>query len=508
MEELAPDTVRHEQIVELREEPLDVLVIGGGIVGAGVARDAAMRGLRTGLVEKHDLAFGTSSRSSRLLHGGLRYLAQGRVGLVYEASHEKMVLRRIAPHLAAPLPFLFPAYRGTPWPRWKLAVGVKLYDLLCGRRNLGRSQSLSPAAVRKLLPGIRETNLLGAVRYFDGLTNDARLVLDTLRFGRPARRNRAELHGIPGCRCRWPDVGLPRPRYAERQQNIDISARSVVNAAGPWAAAIPHSSLRLRLTKGVHLVIDAARLPLPSAVVITAGARILFGIPWGERVILGTTDTDYSGPPEAIAADMQDVEYILEIINESFPAAGLRPIDVISHWAGLRPLIDTGRGGPLRYLAGPSDPHAPAGLVRRGRWQAYYLSADCPAGGRSSRRLSRSQGGTLPHGGRAPALARQPGGLQRHSAAAHPPKGRRAQLPPRVGPSFGRCDDPPHELALLLCRRGKDCCRGRRLDGRCARLGRGPAGGGSPAVYIHLPHCDRAGKIDSWPTNTNVAAGP
>ena len=140
-----------------------------------------MRGLRTGLVEKHDLAFGTSSRSSRLLHGGLRYLAQGRVGLVYEASHEKMVLRRIAPHLAAPLPFLFPAYRGTPWPRWKLAVGVKLYDLLCGRRNLGRSQSLSPAAVRKLLPGIRETNLLGAVRYFDGLTNDARLVLDTLR---------------------------------------------------------------------------------------------------------------------------------------------------------------------------------------------------------------------------------------------------------------------------------------------------------------------------------------
>ena len=116
-------------------------MIGGGIVGAGVARDAAMRGLRTGLVEKHDLAFGTSSRSSRLLHGGLRYLAQGRVRLVYEASHEKMVLRRIAPHLAQPLPFLFPAYRGTPWPRWKLAVGVKLYDLLCGAPGISGSRT-------------------------------------------------------------------------------------------------------------------------------------------------------------------------------------------------------------------------------------------------------------------------------------------------------------------------------------------------------------------------------
>ena len=113
-------------------------------------------GLRTGLVEKHDLAFGTSSRSSRLLHGGLRYLAQGRLGLVYEASHEKMVLHRIAPHLTEPLAFLFPTYRDAPWPRWKLSLGVKLYDVLCGRHNLGRSATLGPAAVRELLPGIRE----------------------------------------------------------------------------------------------------------------------------------------------------------------------------------------------------------------------------------------------------------------------------------------------------------------------------------------------------------------
>ena len=125
-----------------------------------------------------------------------------------------------------------------------------------------------------------------------------------------------------------------------------LTARCVVNAAGPWAAAIPHSSLRLRLTKGVHLVIDRQRLPLPSAVVMTAGSRILFGIPWGERVILGTTDTDYEGPPEAVSTDEADIAYILEIVNANFPAAGLTPADVIRTWAGLRPLIDTGQGGP------------------------------------------------------------------------------------------------------------------------------------------------------------------
>src|SRR6187399_1039208 len=131
---------------------LDVLVIGGGIVGSGVARDAAMRGLRTLLVDKHDFAFGTSSRSSRLLHGGLRYLAQGRIGLVREASIEKVIIHRIAPHLAAPLPFIFPTRRGTEWKRWKLSIGVKVYDLLCSGRNLGKSTTLGRDEVLSVLP--------------------------------------------------------------------------------------------------------------------------------------------------------------------------------------------------------------------------------------------------------------------------------------------------------------------------------------------------------------------
>src|SRR5438067_994500 len=143
--------IRPEQLNQIADEPLDVLIIGGGIVGAGVARDAAQRGLKTALIDRRDFAFGTSSRSSRLLHGGLRYLGQGRLRLVRESSIEKMTLHRIAPHLAQPLPFVFPTYRGTRWKRWKLSIGVKLYDLLCGKSNLGHSSSLNPAEVHQLL---------------------------------------------------------------------------------------------------------------------------------------------------------------------------------------------------------------------------------------------------------------------------------------------------------------------------------------------------------------------
>jgi len=335
---------RAERLDNLSADPLDVLVIGGGIVGSGVARDAAMRGLRTGLVEQHDLASGTSSRSSRLLHGGLRYLAQGRVGLVWEASREKRIVHRIAPHLAEPLPFVFPTYRGSGWPLWKLRIGVKVYDLLCSGRNLGPSSSMSRSQVLELLPNLEPQGLTGAVRYFDGLTNDARLVVDTLR---SAARHGAVIcsytrmeeasRGDAGWHCQVHDGVSDR-----RSQ---VRARSIVHAGGPWAEKLPQSSIRLRLTKGVHLVVDRERLPVPDAVVITEGSRILFVLPWGKRVIVGTTDTDYDGPPEAVRTQPTDVEYILRVTNHAFPSAGLGEADVLSHWAGLRPLIASKRGG-------------------------------------------------------------------------------------------------------------------------------------------------------------------
>ena len=352
---------RANRIGRLTDTELDVLVVGGGIVGAGIARDAAMRGLRTGLVEQHDFAFGTSSRSSRLLHGGLRYLAQGRVGLVREASREKRILHHIARHLAEPLPFVFPTYRGTPWPLWQLRLGVKLYDLLCGRRNLGPSSCLGAAELREHVPGIDTRNLTGAVRYFDALTNDSRLVLDTLRsadlYGaivcnytrlEDARHCvfRSGRQGGAGWQCQVRDMIA--------QQCHELTARTVVNATGPWSATLPNSSIRLRLTKGVHLVVDRGRLPVPDAVVMAQDRRILFAITWGQRVILGTTDTDYSGPIETaspaaggmVDSDSHDVDYILGVVNAAFPAAKLSIADVISTWAGLRPLIATGRAGP------------------------------------------------------------------------------------------------------------------------------------------------------------------
>ncbi len=336
---------RTKSIAFLSETALDVLVIGGGIVGSSIARDAAMRGLRTGLVEQRDFASGTSSRSSRLLHGGIRYLAQGRLGLVHEASVEKTVLHRIAPHLAAPMPFIFPTWRQNPkWKLWQLKIGVKLYDLLCGGRNLGASSWLSARETAALVPGLRCQGLNGAVRYYDGFTNDARLVLDTLR---------------SACESGADVFNYARFVSADRQEfwqclikdevtgdEVRVRTRTVVNATGPWAQGLPHSAVKLRLTKGIHLVIDHARLPVSETVVMADGSRILFAIPWADRTIIGTTDTDHDGAPGDVTADTEDVNYVLRIANAHFPEALLCHSDIISTWAGLRPLIADPRGRP------------------------------------------------------------------------------------------------------------------------------------------------------------------
>lgn len=336
---------RENTLGALASSSFDLLIIGGGIVGASIARDAAMRGLKTALVEQNDFAFGTSSRSSRLLHGGIRYLAQGRIGLVREASVEKTILHQIAPHLATPLPFIFPTYRtNKEWKLWQLKIGVKIYDLLCGGKNFGKSSALSAAATVNKIPGLQTAELLGAVRYFDGFTNDARLVLDTLR---SAAKSGALL------------VNYSRFQNASRKKvwncgiadaltgkKISVQARHVVNATGPWADGLPHSCVKLRLTKGIHLVVDHARLPVTEAVVMTEGKRVLFAIPWGERTILGTTDTDFTGDPACVMADNSDIAYVLKIANQFFPAAKLSAADVVSTWAGLRPLLANPNGKP------------------------------------------------------------------------------------------------------------------------------------------------------------------
>jgi glycerol-3-phosphate dehydrogenase len=340
-----PGAQRQSALRSIKEGQLDVLVIGGGIVGTGIARDAAMRGLRVGLVEQHDFAFGTSSRSSRLLHGGLRYLAQGHVGLVREASVEKKIIHHIAPHLADPLPFIFPTYRNNRnWILWQLKIGVKIYDLLCSGRNLGKSRGLSQSETLRLAPGLVSTGLKGAVRYYDGFTNDARLAIDTLR---SAAKSGASVLNY----CRFKGASRSDVWECELEDRLTnstfkVRTRAVVNATGPWADGLPHSRVKLRVTKGVHLVIDKAKVPVTETVVMSEGKRILFAIPWGERTILGTTDTDYNGPIDDVRADATDIGYVLQITNQFFPAAKLVAADVISAWAGLRPLVADPNGKP------------------------------------------------------------------------------------------------------------------------------------------------------------------
>ncbi len=262
-----------------------------------------------------------------------------------EASREKRVIGRIAPHLTQPLAFIFPGRKGTSWALWKLAIGVKLYDVLCGMRNFGSSSVFGRKKTVEVLRGVSMQNLTGAVRYFDALTNDARLVIDTIRsavqHGATAF-NYVRLvdakHSGNVWRCTLEDV--------ESGATLEVQSRTVVNATGPWSDKVPHSNTSLRLTKGVHLVIDRYRLPVPDAVVMAEGDRILFAIPWGERVILGTTDTDFQGPIGEPTCDEVDVRYILDVTNTTFPRALLTPADLISTWAGLRPLVAEPHGNP------------------------------------------------------------------------------------------------------------------------------------------------------------------
>jgi glycerol-3-phosphate dehydrogenase len=277
-----------------------------------------------------------------MLHGGLRYLSQGRVRLVREASREKGILRRIAPHLAPPLPFIFPAYEKKTRPLWQLKIGVKTYDLLCGPGgNYEPSSAMSSAEVLAKLPGLNTQGLEGAVRVLDGFTNDARLVLDTLRSASIAGANAInylqlqEATPVPdGWKCYLKD----RENEAEYRVTVPV----LINATGAWSDKLPMASIPLRRTKGIHLVIPHHRLPIPEAVIVTRKERYLFAIPWGERTILGSTDTDYEDSLEEIPVTGSDISYVLDVLNEAFPRQELEPSDIVATWAGVRPLIASG----------------------------------------------------------------------------------------------------------------------------------------------------------------------
>ncbi len=337
---------RQSQLERL-SEAFDLVIVGGGITGVGAARDAARRGLKVALIEQDDLASGTSSRSSKLVHGGLRYLEQGEFQLVFEAVSERRVLQDIAPHLVNPLGFLFPVYKDSRRGVFTINVGMWVYDGLALFRSPRRHRKLGKAAVKKEYPTLGADALKGALLYYDCATDDARLTLETaldalgaggvvLTHARVIGLLRGEGGRLVGVRVRDLIGG----------GEVEVKANAVINATGPWTdrtRGLSSEGARplLKPTKGVHIVIDSARLPLPSAVVQfhPRDGRVLFAIPWGDRTYLGTTDTFYEGDPALVAADRADIDYLLESANHHFPDARLVPEDVISTWAGLRPLI-------------------------------------------------------------------------------------------------------------------------------------------------------------------------
>jgi glycerol-3-phosphate dehydrogenase len=346
---MTAEGARREKLHRIGTETFDVLVIGGGINGAGIAREAALRGLRTVLLEKGDFGSGTSSRSSKLVHGGFRYLETGDFSLVFEASRERDLLRRrLAPHLVTPLRFFFPIYPGSPLPLWKLRVGLTLYDVLAAFRNIERHRGVRRDDREGVEPLLREEGFLGGALYYDCFTDDGRLVLENALGAEEAGAicvNYAVVDAFEKDSEGLLEGAVLRDLDGDAGV-IRVRARSVVNATGPWLDRVRALDDRtakpvLRPTKGVHLVLPHDRVGNRNAVVLHAvrDGRLFFVIPWDGHTIVGTTDTDYSGSPDAVRAETEDVDYLLESLNFYFPVARLAERDVVSTFAGLRPLV-------------------------------------------------------------------------------------------------------------------------------------------------------------------------
>jgi len=330
---------------KLSGQYFDVLVVGGGIFGAGVARDAALRGLRVALVEKSDFASGTSSRSSKLIHGGFRYLQQRDFRLVFESCRERRILQRIAPHLVRPLPFLFPVYQGDAISLTKLRLGMTLYDAMARYRNVARHRTFSAGRTRKDEPTLSGQGLRGAVKFYDCQEDDARFCIDHILHATELGAVCLNYCTLDGFITREDRIVAARVRDEVGACTFEIAARVFVNAAGPWveriSALTPYDAgaARISPTKGVHLVVP--RLTQQHAIVFQArrDGRILFVIPWGEYSLIGTTDTDYDGDPGQVHADRADVEYLLAEVRTLFPEAPLSESDVVTTIAGVRSLL-------------------------------------------------------------------------------------------------------------------------------------------------------------------------
>ena len=377
----APLADRARELAALADRPLDVLVVGGGIVGTGAALDAATRGLRVGLVERDDIAVGTSSRSSRLIHGGLRYLEQYRFGLVREALTERSRILYLAPHLVTIEPLLFPLFGMPLVTRVFYQTGMTLYDVLGARKDGGWHRHLSVPEVLTHAPAMRRERLRGGLMFHDGVEDDARY---TLAVARSAREDGATVVTRASAESLIEDGGKvvgARVRDRLTGAELDVRARVVVDATGVWGAdpASPLSggSTRLLPSRGAHLVVPRDRIPSDVGLTIRVPGKVVFLVPWPHYWLVGTTDAPYAGPIERPTAGSDEVDELLAAVNHVLDV-DLARSDVVGTYAGLRPLIAPSGGSTVSASREHRVTVEATGLVRvsGGKYTTYRVMAE------------------------------------------------------------------------------------------------------------------------------------
>ncbi len=343
---------RQESIEKMQHEKLDLLIIGGGITGAGVALQAAASGIKTGLIEMQDFAEGTSSRSTKLVHGGIRYLKTFDVEVVADTVGERAVVQGIAPHIPKPDPMLLPIYEdegATTFNMFSVKVAMDLYDKLANVTGTKyENYTLTPEEVLEREPFLKKEGLKGAGVYLDFRNNDSRLVIDNIKKAAEDGAYLVSKMKAIGFLYEGDQIVGVKARDLLTDQVVEIHAKLVINTSGPWVDKIRNLNFKravspkMRPTKGVHLVVDAKKLPVPQPTYFDTGkqdGRMVFAIPRENKTYFGTTDTDYQGDYTDPKVTQEDVDYLLDVINHRYPDAKITLADIESSWAGLRPLL-------------------------------------------------------------------------------------------------------------------------------------------------------------------------
>lgn len=369
-----------------RREPWDMLIIGGGATGVGTAVDAAARGYQVLLLEQSDFGKGTSSRSTKLVHGGVRYLEQGNISLVMEALKERGILRQNAPHLVTDLAFVVPSYDW--WESPFYGIGLKLYNLLAGKYGFGQSQILSREETLARIPGIRPDGLRGGVVYFDGQFDDARLLINLVTTAAEQGATMLNYVAVTGFeRAADGTLGTVLATDVESGAVFRIGARVIINAAGPFCddvrrLADAEAKPMLAVSQGIHLVFDGSFLAGKSAIMVphTSDGRVMFAIPWHGHTLVGTTDTAVAAATLEPVAQQQEIEFLLETSARYLARAPLRS-DILSIFAGIRPLVRAGGATSTAALSRDHTIHIDhSGLltITGGKWTTYrHMAEDC-----------------------------------------------------------------------------------------------------------------------------------